>query len=113
MNECHHVRLLDELNQTLSISYLTEASCTHLNQENSKTEDVHFRRLQSSSFSFRCSIYRITRSPSPNPLKQVDRAVVRDFGPPAVARARLQQNIGTADVTKDDGGRMHLVEVCS
>ena len=58
-----------------------------------------------------CSIYRITRSGSPQPLEQVDRAIVRDFGPPVVIGPRLQQDIGTADITVDNGVRMHHVEI--
>ena len=44
-------------------------------------------------------------------MEEVSGAIVRDLGPPAVAGARLKQNIGAADVTMYNGVRLHQVKV--
>ena len=60
---------------------------------------------------FRGSIAGVARTDRIQLLEEVDCAVVRHFGSPATIGQRLKEDVGTADVTMNEGVWPHQVEV--
>ena len=99
------------LNTTFTSVSIRKLPCANFDEQNTKAEDVHLGRLSCRVAGLRSSIGHTAR---PNRVKlpaNVRRAVIGDFGFPAVDWQRLQKDIGTADVSVDDGIWLHEVEV--
>ena len=110
-NQVHHPTISDGLEEMLTDVNVRESSCACFNQEDTETEDVHFGRLSWWKLCLRGGIGGVARDSCLQFPDKVDWTVVGYFCPPGVVGGWIQKDIGTADVSMDDGIWFHQVEV--
>ena len=103
--------MIDGLHQLLTTFRSWEITRIHLHQQNTKAVDVHLGRLESWVSGLGGSVHWTAGILGLQLTLEVGSAVVRDLGQPASIRSWLEEDVGTAEVSVDDGVRGHVVEV--
>ena len=111
MDHGHQPGLTHRPNVALASTGIWEAAGGHLQQKNTKAEDVHLGRLLQWSVGLGSSIDRVAGGYRCQLAKEVDGSVIGDFSSPTIARSCLKEDVGTADVSVDDGIWFDQVEV--